>query len=336
MIPILVTGGAGYVGSHTCKALAQSGYLPISYDNLSRGHRWSVKWGPFEQGDINDRERLSFVIRQYRPAAVMHFAAYTYINESIARPADYYHNNVTGSLVLLNVMRECGLSKIIFSSSCAIYGIPNTVLIPENYPQLPVDPYGMTKLVVERLCTDYSTAYGLGVISLRYFNAAGADISLEIGEEHNPETHLIPLALEAAVGVRPKLTVYGCDYDTPDGTCVRDFLHVTDLAQAHVLALRMLEREHCCAAFNLGTGHGFSVMEVIESVRRVTGRNVPIEFGTRRTGDPPVLVADSRYAQKILGWQIEHSDISTIIETAWRWATRDTEPDRRTHQSSDR
>lgn len=319
MTPILVTGGAGYIGSHTCKALAAAGCLPIAYDNLARGHRWAVKWGPLEEGDIADRKRLVSVIRKYQPTAVLHFAAYAYVGESMAAPQMYYRNNVVGSLTLLEAMVECGVSAMVFSSSCATYGRPHTIPIPEDEPQQPINPYGMSKLAVERMCIDFATAYGLNVAILRYFNAAGADPDGETGEHHEPETHLIPLALQAALGVRPSITVYGDDYDTPDGTCVRDFIHVTDLADAHVLALRAALEGKRALALNLGAGRGFSVYEVIETVRRVTGVNVPIDVGPRRPGDPPVLIADSRKANHILGWQPRYPELTQIVETAWRW-----------------
>ena len=244
MVNILVTGGAGYIGSHTCKALAKAGFTPITYDNLTSGHEWAVRWGPLARGDILDRDRLDEVFRQYQPSAVMHFAAYAYVDESVEQPLKYYRNNVAGALNLLDVMREHGVNYIVFSSTCATYGLPQAIPMPEDHPQNPVNPYGASKLMVERMLTDFGTAYGLRSISLRYFNAAGADPDGEIGEDHDPETHLIPLVLETAAGRRPNITIYGTDYDTPDGTCIRDYVHVTDLAKAHVLALKALQHDH--------------------------------------------------------------------------------------------
>ena len=284
---VLVTGGAGYIGSHACKALARAGYLPIVYDNLSYGHEWAVKWGPFQRGDILDRTRLDEVLAKYRPDAVMHFAAFAYVGESVTDPGKYYRNNVAGSLALLEAMRDFGIPRIVFSSSCATYGLPDRFPISEDAPQRPINPYGASKLMVERMLADFESAHGLVWTALRYFNAAGADADCEIGEEHDPETHLIPLVLDAASGRRPHVTIFGTDYDTPDGTCIRDYIHVTDLAEAHVLALQASEGG-TSAAYNLGNGRGFSVREVINSVERVTGLNVPIHIGRapcRRSAD---------------------------------------------------
>lgn len=235
---ILVTGGAGYIGSHTCKALAQAGFTPVSYDNLVYGHRWAVRWGPLEEGDIGDRARLDAVLERYRPAAVMHFAAYAYVGESVLDPGKYYRNNVAGTLTLLEAMRDHGVGHVVFSSTCATYGEPERVPIDEDHPQRPINPYGASKQMIERMLGDFAAAHGLGWIALRYFNAAGADPNSEIGEQHDPETHLIPLALDVAASARPSITIYGDDYETPDGTCIRDYIHVSDLADAHVLALR--------------------------------------------------------------------------------------------------
>lgn len=293
MMNILVTGGAGYIGSHACKALAKAGHTPITYDNLVYGHRWAVKWGPLEEGDIADRDRLSEVIAKYQPVAVMHFAAYAYVGESVQDPGKYYRNNVAGTLTLLEVMRDLGIDKFIFSSTCATYGIPESVPIREDHPQRPINPYGASKLMIERMLQDFDVAHGLRSISLRYFNAAGADPDGEIGEAHDPETHLIPLVLDAAAGKRTAITVFGDDYETPDGTCIRDYIHVADLADAHVLALKALEDGAKTTAYNLGNGHGFSVKEVIETAERVAGKTVPVEIGQRRPGDPAKLVGDS-------------------------------------------
>lgn len=319
---ILVTGGAGYIGSHTCKALAQAGYTPVTYDNLVYGHEWAVRWGPLEQGDIQDRVALDAVIAKYRPQAVIHFAAYAYVGESVSDPGKYYRNNVAGTLTLLEAMRDHAIGRIVFSSTCATYGIPPTVPIVEETPQHPINPYGASKLMVERILADFGPAHALGWIALRYFNAAGADPDTQIGEAHDPETHLIPLALDAAAGRRPALTVFGHDYDTPDGTCVRDYIHVSDLAQAHVLALAALERGVPSQPINLGNGAGFTVREVIASVERVTGLSVPCILGDRRAGDPPALISDAARARKTLGWNPQLADIDAIISTAWAWHQR--------------
>ena len=318
----LVTGGAGYIGSHTCKALAQAGYTPISYDNLVYGHRWAVRWGPLEVGDINDRARLDAVINQYQPAAVMHFAAYAYVGESVQDPGKYYRNNVAGTLTLLEVMRDHGLDKMIFSSTCATYGVPQSIPIPEDHPQQPINPYGASKLMIERMLADFDTAHGLRSIALRYFNAAGADPEGEIGEAHDPETHLIPLVLDAAAGRRPALTVFGDDYATPDGTCIRDYIHVTDLADAHVRALKVLEQGSNSRAYNLGNGAGFSVREVISAAEAITGRRVPVNIGARRPGDPPRLVGDAARARDELGWSPRYAGLDDILQTAWAWHER--------------
>ncbi|MCU0833678.1 MAG: UDP-glucose 4-epimerase GalE [Chromatiaceae bacterium] len=319
---VLVTGGAGYIGSHACKALQGAGYLPVAYDNLVYGHRWAVRWGPLEVGDIADRARLDAVIARYAPSAVMHFAAYAYVGESVADPGKYYRNNVAGTLTLLEAMRDHGMARLIFSSTCATYGVPQTYPIPEAHPQHPVNPYGASKLMIERMLRDFDLAHGLRSIALRYFNAAGADPDGEIGEVHDPETHLIPLVLDAAAGRRPQVTVFGDDYDTPDGTCVRDYIHVTDLAQAHVLALQALESGAQSTAYNLGNGRGFSVREVITHAEAVTGREVPVTLGPRRCGDPPRLVGDASRAVRELGWRPHQAELTRILETAWAWHGR--------------
>ena len=317
--PILVTGGAGYIGAHACKALAVAGYLPIVYDNLVYGHRQAVKWGPLEEGDIADRKRLETVIREYNPAAVMHFAAYAYVGESVENPAKYYRNNVAGSLVLLDSMRNCGVDKFIFSSTCATYGMPEEIPISEDHPQNPINPYGRTKLMIEWMLQDFSKAYGLHFVSLRYFNAAGADPDAEIGEDHDPETHLIPLILDAALGKRTHLEIFGTDYDTADGTCIRDYIHVTDLADAHLRALEHLFKDGQNEAFNLGNGHGFSVREVIDAAMEVTGRKIPCRESQRRAGDPPILIGSSKKIKQTLGWKPVYGEIREIIRTAWQW-----------------
>lgn len=316
---VLVTGGAGYIGSHACKALARAGFMPVSYDNLVYGHRWAVRWGPLEVGDIGDRARLEAVIEHYRPAAVMHFAAYAYVAESVCDPGKYYRNNVAGTLTLLEVMRDHGIGSLVFSSTCAIYGEPERIPINEDHGQRPINPYGASKLMIERMLADFATAHGLRWVALRYFNAAGADPDGEIGERHDPETHLIPLVLDAAAGVRPSITVYGEDYETPDGTCIRDYVHVSDLAEAHVLALRALLSGAGGGVYNLGNGQGFSVREVIGLAREITGREIPTVSGSRRAGDPPRLVADAGRARRDLGWKPRYPSLAAIIESAWRW-----------------
>lgn len=316
---ILVTGGAGYIGSHVCKLLARQGYLPVSLDNLVYGHEWAVKWGPLEVGSLADIGFLASVMQKYRPIAVLHFAAYAYVGESVTDPAKYYSNNVTGTLALLDVCRSFGIDKFVFSSTCATYGIPQKVPISEAQPQDPVNPYGASKLMIERILKDYDHAYGLRSVSLRYFNAAGADPDNEIGEHHDPETHLIPLVLDAAAGMRPHITIFGEDYPTTDGTCIRDYIHVTDLATAHLNALELLLDGGETTVLNLGTGAGNSVREVVEMAERVTGRKVPVIVGARRAGDPPELVADPTRATRILGWTPMHSSLREILETAWKW-----------------
>ncbi len=319
MTVVLVTGGAGYVGSHACKALAFAGYTPVTYDSLERGHDWAVKWGPLEEGDLCDGARLAEVIANHRPAAVMHFAAYAYVDESMSEPAKYYRNNVLGTLTLLETMREFEVDFIAFSSSCAIYGVPTSVPVSEDHAQDPVNPYGAGKLMVERMLRDFGAAYDLRSVSLRYFNAAGADPDGEIGEAHEPEHHLIPLVLDAALGRRPGISVFGDNYATADGTCIRDYVHVTDLAEAHVLALKFLLAGGNSGSFNLGNGRGHSVMEVIEAARRVTGREIAVTVGPRRPGDPPVLVAENSEARKLLGWSPQRKELETQIADAWRW-----------------
>ena len=325
---VLVTGGAGYIGSHACKALARAGYTPVAYDNLVYGHEWAVKWGPLTVGDIADRTCLDAVIREYQPCAVMHFAAYAYVGESVADPFKYYRNNVAGTLTLLEAMRDQGIDRLIFSSTCATYGEPDQVPIPESHRLQPINPYGASKLMVERMLADAGAAYGLRSIALRYFNAAGADPDGEIGEDHDPETHLIPLVLDAAAGKRPHVTIFGDDYATADGSCIRDYIHVTDLAQAHVLALRELEGSACeqsetlFRAYNLGNGQGFSVKEVIATAEKVSGRAVPVRMGARRPGDPPILIGNAEKMISELGWRPEYAQLEQIIDTAWRWYQR--------------
>ncbi|MDS4068180.1 MAG: UDP-glucose 4-epimerase GalE [Candidatus Competibacter sp.] len=319
MKSILVTGGAGYIGSHACKALARAGYLPVVYDNLVYGHEWAVKWGPLERGDLLDGTRLAEVIARYRPAAVIHFAAYAYVGESVSDPAKYYGNNVGGTLSLLAALRAGGVERLVFSSTCATYGVPERLPIDESHPQRPVNPYGHSKWMIEQVLRDYAQAYELRSIVLRYFNAAGSDPDGEIGEDHTPETHLIPLVLRAARDPNAPVSIHGTDYPTPDGTCIRDYIHVTDLADAHLRALAALEKGAETAAYNLGTGRGHSVREIVAAARRVTGREIAVVEGPRRPGDPPELVADATRAGIELGWIPGFTEIDDIIETAWRW-----------------
>lgn len=317
---ILVTGGAGYIGSHACKALAAKRFEPIVYDNLSRGNRWAVKWGPLEEGDIADTARLRSVIAKYRPAALMHFAAYAYIGESVEEPLLYYRNNVCGTASLLQTLVEFQAIPVIFSSTCATYGVPEKSPIPENHPQRPINPYGFSKLVVERMLADLYSARGLRSVSLRYFNAAGADPDREIGEAHNPETHLIPLVLAAARDGTP-VHIFGNDYDTADGTCVRDYIHVVDVADAHVRALDYLTRGGVSCSLNLANARGHSVKEVIATAERVCGTRIRVEVAPRRTGDPPVLIGAAERARKLLGWKSERSTLEVQITDAWNWMT---------------
>lgn len=316
---ILVTGGAGYIGSHTCKALAAAGYRPVCFDNFVHGHEWAVQWGPSVNGSILDENAIASAFEQYRPSAVIHLAAFTDVGESVADPGKYYQNNVAGTISLLEAMRRFDCPIIVLSSTCATYGAPQTIPIPEDHPQEPINPYGRSKLMIERILADCARAYGLKYAALRYFNAAGADPNGDLGEDHDPETHLIPLVIQAARGMRAHVDIYGTDYPTPDGTCIRDYIHVTDLADAHLLALQRLAAGDAAFALNLGTGVGQSVLEVIGAVERVSGRNVPAERCERRPGDLPVLVASCERAQTYLGWSPRLSDFERIIETAWRW-----------------
>jgi UDP-glucose-4-epimerase GalE len=319
---ILVTGGAGYVGSHACKALANAGYRPVVYDSLARGHAAAVKWGPLVQGELHDSARIAAAIREHQVAAVLHFAAFAYVGESVTQPELYYGNNVNGTLAMLAAMRDAGVGTIVFSSTCAVYGVPDAVPIREDTAKAPLNPYGDTKLAIERVLHWYAGAYGLRYAALRYFNAAGADPAGEIGEDHEPETHLIPRVLRAALGTGEPVEIYGTDYPTPDGTAIRDYIHVTDLADAHVKALGDLAADGASFAVNLGTGQGCSVHEVIAAVERIGGRKVPRRETARRPGDPPELVADPRRAADRLGWQPRHSDLDTIVATALAWESR--------------
>lgn len=319
---ILVTGGAGYIGSHVCKTLAGEGFLPITLDNLVRGRKSAVKWGPLELGDLADTGRIVTIVRKYRPVGVMHFAAYAYVHESVQDPEKYYRNNVVGTLNLLRILLSESVKHFVFSSSCAVYGVPSGLPISEEHDRHPINPYGMSKLVVESALQDFDPAYGLRSVSLRYFNAAGADRDCEIGEEHDPETHAVPLAIQAALGKRSTFEIYGTDYPTPDGTAIRDYVHVSDLASGHVLAMKYLLEGGSTVALNLGTGRGHSVRELIASVEKVSGRSIPLREGSKRSGDPPVLVADPTKARKLLGWRLTYAKIDKIVETAFRWHSR--------------
>jgi UDP-arabinose 4-epimerase len=319
---ILVTGGAGYIGSHACKALAQAGYSPITLDNLVYGHRWAVKWGPFVEGDLADGTLLRKVMRDYQVEAVMHFAAYAYVGESMHNPGKYFRNNVVNTINLLDAMVESGIHNIVFSSTCATYGMPKRVPINEDHPQQPVNPYGESKLFIERALRWYDVAHNIQSISLRYFNAAGADNDGEIGEDHYPETHLIPLVIQAALDPTQNVKIFGTDYATHDGSAVRDYIHVTDLAGAHVKAIDRLLAGCKTTSLNLGTGTGYSVREVIDSVERVSGRKVDAIEAPRRAGDPPMLVAQPGLAADLLGWVPEYSNLDTIVNTALRWHER--------------
>lgn len=319
MAIILVTGGAGYIGSHTCKLLAATGHTPVVYDNLSNGHRDAVKWGPFENGDVSDQVRLRQVVETHRPEAVIHFAGLIEVGISVADPASFYHANVTGSLTLLRTMVEAGVGAIVFSSTAAVYGQPDKVPIPEDAMSLPINPYGETKHAVEEMLGYFAAAHGVRYAALRYFNAAGADPEGELGERHDPETHLIPLVLFAALGQRTHIDIYGTDYPTPDGTAVRDYAHVNDLARAHVAALDYLAGTPEPLIANLGTGNGYSVREVVDTCRRISGRPIDARDAPRRAGDAPQLVAAVARAKEKLGWTAEMSDLDTIVSTAWAW-----------------
>ena len=316
---VLVTGGAGYIGSHAVRDLLAAGHHPVTIDDLSEGHAGALAGETFHRGTIEDGDLVRRILREERVEAVLHFAASCLVGESVADPAKYYRNNLTASLTLLDAMRAEGVAKIIFSSTCATYGDPVAVPMTEDHPQSPVNPYGETKLGVERALRDYGAAYGIRSAALRYFNAAGAAPGGTIGEDHRPETHLIPIVMSAALGRRPEVEVFGADYPTPDGTCVRDYIHVDDLARAHTLALAALDREPAYKAYNLGTGKGYSVLEVIRLAERVAGRRIPHRVVGRRAGDPPVLVAASTKVRSELGWTPRHDDLGPILETAWTW-----------------
>jgi UDP-glucose 4-epimerase len=319
---ILVIGGAGYIGSHMVKRLGQLGCQVTTLDNLSAGHRDAVLCGEFVHGDMADRALMDQVFEKGRFDAVMHFASFIQVGESVVEPAKYYANNVVNTLQLLDVMVAHGVKQFIFSSTAATFGEPHYMPIDEVHPQQPINPYGRTKLMVEQALQDYDKAYGLKSVCLRYFNAAGADPDGQLGERHEPETHLVPLVLQAASGRRTHISVFGRNYDTPDGTCIRDYIHIVDLCEAHWLAIQHLVRGGASDAFNLGNGQGFSVQEVIDTATRVTGRTISVQEGPRRSGDPARLVADATRANRVLGWHPQYADLATIIAHAWHWETR--------------
>lgn len=318
MTNILVAGGAGYIGSHTCLDLFTKGFTPIVYDNLSNGHAEFVKWGPLAIGDIRDRGKLDEVLGKYKPEAIVHFAAAIEVGESVRDPGGYYDNNVAGTITLLRAAQAAGIDKIVFSSTCATYGIPSSIPMDEAHAQSPINPYGRSKLIVEQILKDLDLYQGFRSVILRYFNAAGADPEGRIGEWHSPETHAIPIAIETALGRRPHFQVLGTDYNTRDGSCMRDFVHVLDLADAHTRAIEHLLNNGTSNALNLGTGHGTTVKELLETVRGVTGKDFNITYGPRRKGDSPALVADNALARRTIGWSPRHN-LQSIIETAWNW-----------------
>lgn len=315
---VLVVGGAGYIGSHAVRLLLDAGHTVWVYDNLSRGHRAAVPDGLLIEGALSERAKVATILRDKKIDAVMHFAAFALVNESVTDPALYYRNNVIEAIDLLDAMRDADVNKIVFSSTTATYGEPDVIPIPETTPQEPINPYGFTKLVFEKALADYASAYGFAYAALRYFNAAGARPDGTIGEDHDPETHIIPIVLQVALGQRDKITIFGDDYDTPDGSCVRDYIHIDDLGDAHLKALELLEPgKGLCV--NLGTGKGTSVREIVEACREVTGHPIPEVIGQRRAGDPPELIADARMAREVLGWEPQYNDVKSIVETAWRW-----------------
>jgi UDP-glucose 4-epimerase len=319
---ILVTGGAGYIGSHAVLALREAGYEVVILDNLVYGHRDIVETVlkvELIEGDIADRALLDKIFKTREFAAVMHFAAYAYVGESVSQPAKYYRNNVAGTLTLLEAMCDAGIKNFVFSSTCATYGVPEQIPVSEDQPKQPINPYGMSKLMVEHILDDFDRAYGLRSVRFRYFNAAGADPQGRLGEDHTPETHILPLVLLTAMGKRESISIYGTDYDTPDGTCLRDYIHVTDLAQAHILGLEYLLKGGSTEVFNLGNGQGFSIREVIEAARVVTGRPIAVTLADRRPGDPPILVGSGEKAKQVLGWNPQYAELETILKHAWQW-----------------
>lgn len=315
---VLVTGGAGYIGSHVCKALFRNGFLPVVYDNLSKGHSYAVKWGPLVEGDLGDRKALKEVCRIYRPMAAFHFAADALVPESMINPAKYYRNNTVNSLNLLEVLCEMDVPHLVFSGTCAVYGIPQFLPITEEHPLAPINPYGRSKQMIEWMLKDFEDAYGLRFAVLRYFNAAGADLDLEIGEDHFPETHLLPSLIQSALN-REEITLYGTDFPTRDGSAIRDYIHVQDLAEAHLAALCYLMNKRKSVTVNLGSEKGTSVLELYKAVEEYSGQKINARFGPRRAGDPPSLVASAEKAKELLGWTPKYSDLKTLIESAWGW-----------------
>ncbi|MEE9391529.1 MAG: UDP-glucose 4-epimerase GalE [Planctomycetota bacterium] len=316
---ILVVGGCGYIGSHCLHELRRQGFRTLCYDNLSEGHRAAAGETPLIEGGLDDGPKLDRLFAEHKVKAVFHFAAHCYVGESVENPEKYYFNNVSNTLTLLHSMRKAGVDKFIFSSTAATFGNPIRDLIDETHPQEPINPYGRTKLMIEHILSDYAAAYGLKYVALRYFNAAGAAESGEIGEDHDPETHLIPLVLQVAQGKRDIIKMFGDDYDTPDGTCVRDYIHITDLADAHIRGLAYLDKGGDSTSFNLGNGKGYSVKEIVDAAAKVTGKTIKSEVAPRRAGDPGVLIADYKRAAETLGWTQRYGDIETIIATAWKW-----------------
>ena len=316
---ILIVGGAGYIGSHVNKELNKRGYETVVYDNLIYGHREAVKWGVFEYGDLRDTTKLEEIFNKYDIEAVFHFAAFAYVGESVTNPSKYYNNNVAATINLLDVMVRHNVKYFVFSSTCATYGQPEKMPITEDMPQKPINPYGASKLMVERILEDYENAYGLHSVCLRYFNAAGDDPDTQIGEMHNPETHIIPLILDAAIGRRESIKVFGTDYPTKDGSCIRDYIHVLDLADAHIRALDYMKKENVSNRFNLGTSNGTSVIEMVDAAKKITGVDFKVEYVERRPGDPAVLIGSNKKAKEILGWEPRYSDIENILKDAWAW-----------------
>lgn len=319
MDTILVTGGAGYIGSHVCKALSQNGFLPIAYDNLSTGHAYAVKWGPLIEGDLNDQSKLDQTFRIYQPKAVLHFAACAIVVESMSNPAKYYHNNITSTLSLLDSMKKANVNLLVFSSSCATYGNPQFSPMTEDHPQIPINPYGRSKLMIEQILEDYESAYQLYSAKLRYFNAAGADLETQIGENHSPETHLIPSIIQTAMKLKKEIIVYGTDFPTADGSAVRDYIHVQDIAIAHVLALQYLLANKKSLFLNLGTGKGYSALEILHAIEKYINKSIPTRLEPKRPGEPACLLASAQKARDCLGWTPKVSDLNTLIDSAWKW-----------------
>lgn len=319
MDKVLVTGGAGYIGAQTCKTLAKAGFLPIAYDDLSTGHAYAVQWGPLVEGDLSDKKKLSDTMEKFQPKAVLHFAASAIVPESMENPGKYYRNNVVTSISLLEAMRDYGISHLIFSSTCATYGKVKSIPIKENHPQRPINPYGRSKLMIEQMIADFEIAHGIHSVILRYFNVAGADLDGDIGENHDPETHLIPSIIHAALRIKKEVAVYGIDFPTNDGSAIRDYVHVQDLADAHVAALQYLLKEKKSAKINLGTGIGHSVLEIIDAVQKFSTNPIPVTISSKRNGDPAILAADNVLAQKLLGWTPRLSTLPSLIESAWLW-----------------